>query len=143
MTYLLDVNVLLALLDPLHSHHSRAHDWFADHGAHGWASCAVTENGAIRILAQPRYPNPVGSVSEAAEVVGELCRHTAHVFWASDLSLLNSSLIERTRLMTSAQVTDSYLLALAVAQRGQLASFDRRLVTDAVHGGRDALLLIG
>lgn len=140
--YLLDVNVLLALLDPLHVHHDRAHDWFAGDGARGWASCAITQNGALRIMANPRYANPVGTVGEAAEVLAGLCAHPAHRFWPDALSLLDSPRVTRTRLLSSAQVTDSYLLALAMHQGGRLASFDRRLVTEAVQGGAEALHLI-
>lgn len=140
--YLLDVNVLLALLDPLHAHHDRAHAWFAAVGVRGWASCPITQNGALRIMANPRYPNPVGTVGEAAEVLAGLCAHPAHRFWPDAPSLLDSPRVLRTRLLSSAQVTDSYLLALAVQQCGHLASFDRRLVTDAVQGGATALHLI-
>ena len=59
-----------------------------------------------------------------------------HVFWPDDISLLDTERIDAARLLSSGQVTDSYLLALACAHDGQLASFDRRLVTDAVHGGK-------
>ncbi|MFT4247528.1 MAG: hypothetical protein QM581_05745 [Pseudomonas sp.] len=140
--HLLDVNVLLALLDPLHVHHDRAHVWFAEAGARGWASCPITQNGALRIMANPRYANPVGSVGAAAEVLAGLCAHPAHHFWPDAPSLLDSPRVLRSRLLSSAQVTDSYLLALAVDQGGCLASFDRRLVTDAVQGGAEALRLI-
>ncbi|MCD7098243.1 TA system VapC family ribonuclease toxin [Stenotrophomonas sp. MMGLT7] len=137
--YLLDVNVLLALLDPLHSHHPRAHAWFAAHGARAWASCAVTQNGALRIMAHRSYPNRVASVAEAAEVLAEFCAQPAHRYWPGELSLLDSPLVERGRLLSPAQVTDTWLLALAVRHGGRLATFDRRLVTDAVAGGREAL----
>lgn len=143
MIHLLDVNVVLALVDPLHSHHARAHDWFAGQGQYGWASCAITQNGAMRILGQSRYTNPVDSIAEAADIIGELCRHPAHHFLTAELSLLDSSCIDRTRLLSPGQITDTYLLALAVTHGARLASFDTRLVTDAVRGGRDALHLIG
>ena len=64
-TWLLDVNVLLALLDPIHTHHALAHDWFADAGA-SWASCCITQNGALRIMSHPRYGNAVASAAIAA-----------------------------------------------------------------------------
>ena len=51
-------------------------------------------------------------------------------------------MIEVRQILTSAQVTDSYLLALAVNQDGVLAMFDRRLSTKAVKGGKAALHLI-
>ncbi len=53
--YLLDVNVLIALIDANHVHHDRAHQWFAAEGVHAWATCATTENGLLRIVGNPRY----------------------------------------------------------------------------------------
>ena len=52
---LLDVNVLVALFDPDHVHHEAAHDWFANEGTGGWATCPVTENGFIRVITNPAY----------------------------------------------------------------------------------------
>jgi predicted nucleic acid-binding protein len=65
-----------------------------------------------------------------------------HVFWSDDISLLDEGKVDMTRLLSSAQTTDSYLLALAQAHGGQLATFDHHLVTAAVHGGARALCLI-
>lgn len=140
-TWLLDVNVLLALLDPVHVQHEAAHAWFATARA-SWASCNLTENGALRIMSHPRYGNAVASAAVAAELLAGLCGQPGHVFWPADLSLLDSPLINRTRLLSSDQVTDTYLLALAVQHGGRLATFDRRLVTGAVKGGAAALHLI-
>ncbi|HZX70016.1 MAG TPA: TA system VapC family ribonuclease toxin [Rhodanobacter sp.] len=133
-TWLLDVNVLLALLDPTHAHHAAAHAWFATAGK-SWASCNLSQNGALRIMSHPRYGNAVASTAIAAELLAELCSQPGHMFWPADLSLLDSPLIDRERLLTSGQVTDTYLLALAAQHGGRLATFDKRLVTSAVHGG--------
>lgn len=140
-TWLLDVNVLLALLDPTHPHHAPAHAWFATARA-SWASCNITENGALRIMSHPRYGNAVASAAIAAELLAELCSQPGHVFWNADLSLLDSPLIDRSRLLASEQVTDTWLLALAVQHGGKLATFDKRLVTGAVQGGDAALCVI-
>lgn len=123
-TWLLDVNVLLALLDPTHPHHAPAHAWFATARA-SRASCNLTENGALHNMSHPRYGNAVATTTIAA-----------------DLSLLDSPLIDRSRLLTSEQVTDTWLLALAVQHGGKLATFDKRLVTSAVQGGDAALQVI-
>ncbi len=48
-TYLLDVNLLLALSDPMHFHHNSAHRWLAEKVQRAWATCPLTENGFIRI----------------------------------------------------------------------------------------------
>ena len=139
--YLLDVNVLIALLDPLHTQHEMAHRWF-EASAASWATSAITQNGFIRIVSHPRYPNALASPAEALPLLGDLCARPAHQFWGDDLSLLDAGLIDPTRLLTGGQLTDTWLLALAVRRGGQLATFDRRLVTDAVAGGRAALHVI-
>lgn len=143
MTYLLDVNVLIALIDPAHIEHERAHQWFDATGRHAWATCPMTENGAMRVLGHPRYPNPQGSLAIVTQTLQELCRLAGHVFWPDDISLLDERQLDTARLLAAGQITDSYLLALAVAHDGRLATFDRRLVADAVHGGAGALHRIG
>ena len=140
--YLLDVNVLIALMDPGHVRHDQAHAWFAATGRRAWATCALTENGVLRIVGNPRYPNSPGTPAAVAPLLGSLCGLAGHAFWADNVSLLDGARVDASRLLESGQVTDSYLLALAVAHGGQLASFDERLVTDAVVGGAAALHLI-
>jgi toxin-antitoxin system PIN domain toxin len=141
-TFLLDVNVLIALIDPAHVHHEPAHEWFAKEGRHHFATCPLTENGVLRIVSHPRYPNSVNTPAAVAALLAGLCALPGHVFWPDDISLLNSQTLDVLRLLGFAQVTDTYLLALAVAHTGKLASFDRRLVTNAVLGGAQRLHLI-
>lgn len=143
MTFLLDVNVLVALIDPAHVQHDAAHDWFAKHGKKAWATCPLTENGVIRIVGNARYPNSPGTPAAVAQLMAGLCALPGHVFWPDDISLLDTKKLDAMRILNSAQVTDSYLLALACAHGGKLATFDRRLVTDAVRGGAKGLHLIG
>lgn len=140
-TFLLDVNVLIALLDPLHTQHDLAHDWFERHVS-AWASCALTQNGFLRIVSHPRYPNPMASPAAALPLLAQLCSRSDHQFWGDDLSLLDASRIGGTRLLSTGQLTDTWLLALAVKRGGQLATLDRRLVPDAVVGGHKALHVI-
>ncbi|NDP47702.1 MAG: PIN domain-containing protein [Sulfuriferula multivorans] len=143
MTYLLDVNVLIALIDPAHVQHDAAHDWFAKQGKKSWATCPLTENGVMRIVGHARYPNSPGTPAAVAQLMTGLCALPGHVFWPDDISLLDTKKLDASRLLSSAQVTDSYLLALAIAHDGRLATFDRRLVVDAVRGGTKGLHLIG
>lgn len=141
--FLLDVNVLIALLDPLHVQHDAAHEWFAAQGRHAWATCGLTEDGVLRIVGHPRYPNCPGTPAVVAQLLAGLCALAGHVFWSDDLSLLRSETVDGSRLLTSAQITGSRLLALAARHRGRLASFDRRrMVTSAVAGGAHVLQLI-
>ena len=141
-TFLLDANVLIALIDPSHTQHETAHEWFALQGHAAWATCPLTENAVLRILGQARYPNTPGSPGAVLPLLTALCKLPGHVFWPDDISLQETERIDATRLLGSAQVTDTYLLALACAHGGQLASLDRRLVVGAVRGGAQGLHLI-
>lgn len=142
MTFLLDVNVLIALIDPTHVGHDTAHGWFGTTGAASWATCPLTENGVIRIVGHPKYPNSAGSPAAAAPIMTRLRALPGHVFWKDDLSLMSCDVVDPARIATPAQVTDTYLLALAVINEGQLATFDRRLSPAAVRHGRGALCII-
>lgn len=142
MTFLLDVNVLIALIDPAHVGHDAAHEWFERAGRLDWATCPITQNGVLRIIGHPRYPNTAGSPAEAAIIMRELCALKGHRFWPDDINLFGDDVIDPSEIRTPAQVTDSYLLALAAARGGRLATFDRKLSVRAVRGGRAALYLL-
>lgn len=143
MIHLLDVNVLLALLDTRHVAHEQAQSWL-DQTNPLWATCPITQNGALRILSGAGYGNSAGSpLFTSQEIIRSLAQMTtidSHVFWPDDLSLLNSEWVDHAAITSTRQVTDTYLLALAVSKGGKLATFDRRLSTRAVRGGEHALL---
>ncbi|PZS17632.1 MAG: VapC toxin family PIN domain ribonuclease [Acidimicrobiales bacterium] len=138
---LLDINVLLALLDSDHVDHARAHDWLEGGIEGGWASCAITENGFVRVISQPRYPSPV-SPSVAIDLLSRACLTGPHQFWTCDVSLLDARIVDRSRLHGPRQVMDAYLLALATVHDGRLATFDRSLVLAAVKGASQEHLTI-
>ena len=142
MIYLLDVNVLIALIDPAHTFSDLAHDWFAADEERLWASCPLTQNGAVRILGSARYPGGPGGPAGAAELVAGLCAHPRHVFWPDDINLLTHPGLDISMVSASGQVTDTYLLALAVSKGGRLATLDRRLSVAAVAGGDEGVCLI-
>jgi toxin-antitoxin system PIN domain toxin len=142
VTFLLDVNVLIALIDPVHVGHDAAHRWFEAEGAAAWATCPLTENGVIRIVGHPKYPNTPGSPAAVTGIVAGLRGLPGHVFWPDDISLFGANHVDPAHILTPGQVTDSYLLALAVAHGGRLATFDRRLSVKAVTGGKGALCVI-
>jgi predicted nucleic acid-binding protein len=96
----------------------------------------------VRIVGHPKYPNSAGSPAAVAPIVARFFTLPGHVFWKDDFSLVDSAIVDVARIATPAQVTDTYLLALAVSNKGQLATFDRRLSPDAVHRGRAALHVI-
>jgi hypothetical protein len=133
---------LIALIDPAHVQHDRAHAWFAAKGRAAWATCPLTENGVLRIVGHLRYPNSPGSPAAVAELLSSLRNLPGHAFWPDDISLLDRKHANTTRLLDSAHVTDSYLLALAHAHKGQLATFDQRMPAESVVDGATALHLI-
>jgi toxin-antitoxin system PIN domain toxin len=130
---LLDVNVLIALLDAGHMGHARATTWLADHLDQGWASCPLTQNGCIRIMCQPAYGGGL-SAEAVATRLAEATRGPAHSFWPDDLSLLDDGVVDWGRVQGHRQVTDNYLLALAVRHGGRFVSFDARIDRSAVPG---------
>jgi len=121
-------------------HHEVAHDWFADAGRPGWATSSVTESGFIRVLSNPAYR---GTVARAADLAGRLrrfCDSGGHVFWADEVSLLNGSLFDLSRIAGHRHLTDVYLLGLAHTRGGRLATFDRTIPLRAVKGATAASL---
>jgi hypothetical protein len=138
--YLLDVNVLIALLDPAHSAALPASQWFEGICDEGWATCPIVENGLIRVMSLPSFPSLGTNPVDHARKLGELCEVGQHHFWPDDISS-RDFLAGNTRL-TAAQVTDIYLLALAVKHGGRFATFDRRIPAHIIPGGVDALGVI-
>lgn len=139
---LLDVNVLLALLDPDHVDHSTAREWLSAEIGHGWASCALTQNGFVRILSQPRYPSPVAP-SEAARRLRLATSTEHHEYWPCSLSFLDAGRIDSEHVHGPRQVTDVYLLALAVEHGGRFVTFDRSIPLSAArHAGPEHLLVL-
>jgi toxin-antitoxin system PIN domain toxin len=137
---LLDVNVLVALLDGGHLHHRRATEWLVAHSRLGWASCPLTQNGCLRILSLPSYPN-AQPAALVAERLAQAAADASHEFWPDALSLLEPDRVRWDRVLGSRQVTDVYLLALAVSRGGRLVTFDRSIVRDAVPGAKASHLV--
>jgi predicted nucleic acid-binding protein len=117
VTFLLDVNVLIALIDPGHVAHDDAHEWFAAMGQTAWATCPITENGVIRIVGNPKYPNSPGSPSLVMEIVRKLRSLPGHSFWPDDVSPVGSGDIAATKILTSGQVTVSFSFVTASSVR--------------------------
>ena len=123
MRALLDVNVLIALLDSDHTSHGVALMWFAKHAREGWASSPITQNGCVRVMSNPSYPNAL-PVQAVMKRLADACEEDVHEFWSDEVSLLNPNVVDSTRIHGPRQLTDIYLLALAVEQEGRLVTFD-------------------
>jgi uncharacterized protein len=141
-TFLLDVNILIALVDPAHVQHDDAHAWFSRVGKRNFATCPITENGLLRIVGHPKYPNSPGPPSVVANLLAAFRELPGHHFWPDNISVADSAHVDVQLLSNHSRVTDSYLLALARAHSGRLATMDPRLAPDAVPSGNAALELI-
>ena len=137
---LYDVNMLIALFDPLHARHATAHAWHGANGQHGWASCPLTQNGLMRIMSQPRYasPQPLASM---LHVVRQFSGDAAHTFWPDDLCLAATGTLSTEFALTSGMLTDLYLLALAIKHEGRLVTLDSKIALCTVIGATEAHLV--
>ena len=141
---LLDVNVLVALFDGAHTHHELAHEWFATHRELGWATCPLTENGLVRVLSNPAYPGRRTTLGDAIARLVAFRGSGHHNFWPDAISLCDAERFDSTHIAGHRQLTDVYLLGLAVSREGRLATFDGRIHSSSVQvAGPDHLVLIG
>ena len=131
---LLDVNLLVALFDADHPHHETSHDWFADNHANGWATCALTQNGLLRILANPRYGATLSRPADLVKALAQFCSSKHHQFWAESVSLTDRTIFNPSSIHGYRQVTDIYLLGLAKKMGGYLATLDSGIPLGAVVG---------
>lgn len=138
--HLLDVNVLIALVDETHTHHALVLNWFLGARRDGWATCPLVENGFIRIVGHPNYPGGPGSTGPARDVLANLCQSPGHQFWPDSCSLLDGP--AHGALPASKDLTDHYLLLLAIQNQSKLATLDRRMNVGSIKGGEGALVVI-
>jgi uncharacterized protein len=141
MRALLDVNVLVALMDRDHIHHRPALAWWRSERDNGWASCPITQNGFVRIMCQRKYPERT-TAAKAIEQLHLQLGQPGHEFWPDDISITDDRLFNRSRILGPKQITDVYLLALAVKNGGRLVTFDRSVPLAAVHGAEPRNLVI-
>jgi hypothetical protein len=139
---LLDVNVLIALLDDAHVFSRRANEWL-EAAPRRIATCPIVENGVIRIMSAPAYSASHRATPEqVADGLKALAQGVDHAFWPDELSLLDETLIDFSRLHGHRQITDAYLLALAVRRGGVVVSFDAGMPLSAVRGATAKHLLM-
>jgi uncharacterized protein len=131
---LFDVNVLIALLDEKHVHHQRATSWLRNNGHLGWKSCAITINGCARIMSNTSYPDS----KPLAQVLLRLNLATTqptHSPIQKEVSILDSTIFDHSKMHSGVHLTDIYLLGLAAANSCRLITFDKRIATESVKIG--------
>ena len=141
MTYLLDVNILIALLDTKHIYHKKTEDWFFDIASKSWATCPITENGFLRIVTSPAYANVDASFKEALTRLNDLTKIGNHVFWEDEISFSSSKDLLPQYVIKSKEITDIYLILLAKKNKGKLATLDKKIRGDAITDGKNSVEL--
>lgn len=141
MLSLYDVSALIALLDENHPAHDAVYQSFNRNIEQGWASCPLTQNGFLRILSQPSYPRSL-SLTEAYERLQASTSTSYHQFIADDISLLDDTLVRYNDLYSYRQITDVYLLALAVAHGARLVTLDAHIPLGGVYGANEDHLVV-
>jgi len=138
---LLDINMLIALFDAAHVHHTAAHAWMTKNRSLGWATCPITQNGCVRVMSQPSYPGhlPVGEIARRLATAAGV---TEHIFWPDSISLCDADRFDPDRILTPRTLTDIYLLGLAKENGGRLVTFDRMVPLSAVAGAKARHLLV-
>lgn len=143
MRALLDINVIIALLDPDHVFHEQGHVWWAANAAEGWASCPLTENGVIRIMSSAGYSQRARfAPGDLISRLRQFTEATNHEFWPDDLSLRDGGVFVADHIHSSRQLTDVFLLGLAKRHGGRLVTFDRSIPLSAVHSVEAANLYV-
>jgi len=125
---LLDVNVLVALAWPAHEWHDPVRRWFARNSRRGWATCPFTQAALIRILSNPSFSPDAVTPREAVDLLAQNLKHPFHRFWPDELSFPEAVEPFRDRLVGHQQITDAYLLGLAIRKGGRLATLDRAVL---------------
>src|ERR1700683_3634700 len=123
--YLLDLNVLIALIDDEHQHFSRAQSWFARIKGDEWGTCPFTEAGLIRFVMNPATRFPAGGLKVASSALRDLVNLPGHRFWPIFEGWTVQTAPFAERVFGHQQVTDAYLLGLAIKENGVLVTFDR------------------
>ncbi len=129
MVKLLDTNILIALARSEHVVHEKVKHWFKQMGDGAWATCALTESGFVRLMSNPAFFTPAPDVPEATALLERLKEIPEHHFWTIDLNFRSAAELVGKRLLGHQQVTDAYLLALAISKKGQLVTLDRGIKT--------------
>jgi hypothetical protein len=129
MAFLIDINALLALAWPNHPHHGLAVEWFDRIESTGWASCATTQLGFVRISSQPKFSPHHVSPGTACELLGRLTDRPHHIYWREEDNGLGGAKFQGMlpNIQTHHFVTDGFLVSVALANGGKLATFDRPL----------------
>ena len=141
--FLLDVNVLVALCWPEHRFHEVVQDWFGKNARKGWATCPMTQAGFLRVVSNPAFSSRAVSPIEAIRALSMTLQHPAHQFWPDDLLATDALRVFGGRIVGHQQITDAYLLSLAIDKKGKLVTLDRSVAALLPEGQDGHVVLLG
>jgi len=127
--FLLDVNVLIAVMWPAHESHAQVGEWFSRHARQGWATCPFTQAAFVRLVSNPAFSRDAVTPQEAISLLSTNLKHRYHRFWGDEISFAEAVELFRGRVVGHRQVSDAYLLGLAIHKKGKLATLDRAVMT--------------
>jgi toxin-antitoxin system PIN domain toxin len=143
--WLLDVNVLVARFWEPHIFHRKVRSWMASHEREGWATCPITQAGLVRTISNPAFSPDAPHPAEAIHWLAETLRQDpGHEFWTDNLPVSVACSETASRLSGFKQLTDAYLLGLAIHRKGRLLTLDRRMLalTTEQSPTRQALVIL-
>jgi len=139
---LLDVNVLVASVYEWHEAHDRVQAWWRQSASKPWATCPLTQAGFVRIISNRRFHEQAVNVAEAFELLMAITQRPGHRFWPMDISLPEAVQPFQEKLFGHRQITDAYLLGLAIRNKGRLVTLDRGIEILAGEAYRQAVTVL-
>ncbi len=142
--FLLDVNVLIAMTWPTHRAHGKVQQWLAHHAREKWATCPFTETAFVRIVSNQAFSPDALTPADAIALLRSNLAHSAHLFWPDDIGLLDAIAHCQERIVGHQQITDAYLLGLALHRKGKLVTLDSSIASLVAEKNptRDSIILI-
>ena len=107
MTFLLDLNLLLALAWPSHVHHELAHGWFEGERSPRWATCPLTQLGFIRLSSNPAFTTDAVAPGAALAMLRAMAAMDGHEFWPNEIDCVGRGFGGHLRIAGHRQVTDA------------------------------------
>ena len=135
---LLDVNALLALLMENNDFHPQMARWFTTNQHAGWATCPITELGFVRVISNAAFVKPAPKIGLAIDLLRRSTQSSSHHrFWPEGFRLSDLAPSVKSQLTGHKQITDAYLLSIAIRNGGRLVTFDRRIRQLAPQGSEE------
>ncbi len=141
MSYLLDVNVLMALSWPTHLSHAKAQSWFLEFAKDGWVTSSVTESGFIRLSSNPLIVSEVVTPNACASLLESLKTLGNHSFVTDSVELALELAGSEVLFRGSRQVSDAHLALIAKSNKLTFVTLDSGAAELAQELGSQSLLI--